>query len=63
MAFVKYILHTLDAQNENPWENKAVYLLYTELVLGKYCYHPTVHISMFSLVRQWVDRTHFIGFL
>ncbi|XP_052058683.1 E3 ubiquitin-protein ligase synoviolin B-like [Mytilus californianus] len=34
MAFVKYILHTLDAQNENPWENKAVYLLYTELVLG-----------------------------
>lgn len=35
MAFVKYVLHTLDAQNENPWENKAVYLLYTELVLGK----------------------------
>lgn len=34
MAFVKYVLHTLDAQNENPWENKAVYLLYTELVLG-----------------------------
>jgi hypothetical protein len=26
MAFVKYVLHTLDAQNENPWENKAVYL-------------------------------------
>ncbi|KAI0211733.1 E3 ubiquitin-protein ligase synoviolin B [Lamellibrachia satsuma] len=32
--FVKYILHTVDVQNENPWENKAIYLLYTELLLG-----------------------------
>ncbi|XP_061165270.1 E3 ubiquitin-protein ligase synoviolin-like [Saccostrea echinata] len=34
MTFMKYILHSIDLQNENPWENKAVYLLYTELVLG-----------------------------
>lgn len=34
MIIMKYILHTIDLQNENPWENKAVYLLYTELVLG-----------------------------
>ncbi|ELT95768.1 hypothetical protein CAPTEDRAFT_174092 [Capitella teleta] len=32
--FVKYILHGIDIQSENPWENKAVYLLYSELVLG-----------------------------
>ncbi|XP_033106835.1 E3 ubiquitin-protein ligase synoviolin B-like [Anneissia japonica] len=30
----KYILHSVDLQSENPWENKAVYLLYTELVMG-----------------------------
>ena len=31
----KYFLHTIDLQSENPWENKAVYLLYAEVVLGK----------------------------
>ena len=31
----KYILHTIDLQNENPWENKMVYLLYTDVVLGE----------------------------
>ncbi len=31
----KYILHTLDLRNAHPWENKAVYLLYTELVIGE----------------------------
>ncbi|XP_064600380.1 E3 ubiquitin-protein ligase synoviolin A-like [Liolophura sinensis] len=34
MTFMKYILHTIDLQSENPWENKAVYLLYTELSMG-----------------------------
>lgn len=34
LVFVKYVLHTVDLQSENPWENKAVYLLYTELFLG-----------------------------
>ncbi|KAK7104456.1 E3 ubiquitin-protein ligase synoviolin A-like isoform X1 [Littorina saxatilis] len=34
MTFIKYILHTIDMQNENPWDNKAVYILYTELVVG-----------------------------
>jgi E3 ubiquitin-protein ligase synoviolin len=34
LIFVKYILHAVDLQSENPWENKAVYLLYTELILG-----------------------------
>lgn len=31
---VKYILHTIDLQGENPWENKPVFLLYTELGIG-----------------------------
>jgi len=31
---VKYVLHTIDLRRENPWENKSVYLLYTELFLG-----------------------------
>lgn len=33
-VFVKYVLHAIDLHNENPWESKAVYLLYTELILG-----------------------------
>jgi E3 ubiquitin-protein ligase synoviolin len=33
-VFVKYVLHTVDLQSDNPWENKAVYLLYTEVFLG-----------------------------
>lgn len=33
--FIKYILHSIDLQSENPWDNKAVYMLYTELFTGK----------------------------
>jgi len=32
--FCKYFLHLIDLQSENPWENKAVYMLYVELVTG-----------------------------
>lgn len=32
--FLKYALHSYDLQSENPWENKAVFLLYSELVMG-----------------------------
>ncbi|XP_011496182.1 PREDICTED: E3 ubiquitin-protein ligase synoviolin A isoform X2 [Ceratosolen solmsi marchali] len=31
---VKYILHTIDLQRDNPWDNKPVFLLYTELIIG-----------------------------
>lgn len=31
---IKYVLHTIDLQRDNPWDNKPVYLLYTELVIG-----------------------------
>ncbi|KAH7971627.1 hypothetical protein HPB52_000656 [Rhipicephalus sanguineus] len=30
----EYFLHTMDLHSENPWENKAVYLLYTELIIS-----------------------------
>lgn len=33
---IKYALHTVDLNSENPWENKTVFLLYTELVMGMY---------------------------
>lgn len=35
MIFMKYIFYFIDLQNENSWENKAVYLLYIEFFLGK----------------------------
>ncbi|KAF4520930.1 hypothetical protein B566_EDAN008905 [Ephemera danica] len=31
---IKYVLHTMDLRSDNPWENKAVFLLYTELAMG-----------------------------
>ncbi|ESO96371.1 hypothetical protein LOTGIDRAFT_147275, partial [Lottia gigantea] len=34
MTLFKYILHSIDLQSINPWESKAVYLLYTELFMG-----------------------------
>lgn len=35
MVTVKYALHTYDINRENPWEDKAVFLLYAELAIGK----------------------------
>ncbi|XP_046793608.1 E3 ubiquitin-protein ligase synoviolin isoform X2 [Gallus gallus] len=32
--FIKYVLHSIDLQNDNPWDSKAVYMLYTELFTG-----------------------------
>lgn len=34
MVTVKYALHTYDIHRENPWEDKAVFLLYAELAIG-----------------------------
>ncbi|XP_056639572.1 E3 ubiquitin-protein ligase synoviolin [Diorhabda sublineata] len=31
---IKYGLHSIDLNSETPWDNKAVFLLYTELVMG-----------------------------
>ncbi|XP_055678712.1 E3 ubiquitin-protein ligase HRD1 [Lutzomyia longipalpis] len=31
---IKYFLHAMELRSESPWENKAVFLLYTELIIG-----------------------------
>lgn len=31
---IKYGLHSVDLNNETPWDTKAVFLLYTELIMG-----------------------------
>lgn len=31
---IKYTLHSTDLHRELPWEHKAVFLLYTELIMG-----------------------------
>ncbi|XP_067634311.1 E3 ubiquitin-protein ligase HRD1 isoform X2 [Eurosta solidaginis] len=31
---IKYVLHAAEMRTDIPWENKAVFLLYTELVIG-----------------------------
>uniref|UniRef100_A0A914XSC5 E3 ubiquitin-protein ligase hrd-1 n=1 Tax=Panagrolaimus superbus TaxID=310955 RepID=A0A914XSC5_9BILA len=31
---IKYLLHTHDLQQQHPWENKAVYMLYAELFIN-----------------------------
>ncbi len=33
-TLVKYVLHGIDLYSENPWENKAVFMLHTELFIG-----------------------------
>lgn len=31
---IKYVLHASELRSDTPWESKAVFLLYTELVIG-----------------------------
>lgn len=31
---IKYVLYIIDINSETPWDNKAVFLLYTELIMG-----------------------------
>lgn len=51
---MKYVLHTIDLQSENPWENKAVYMLYVELVTGwclklSYCAWISMQIGIVQI--------------
>ncbi|KAF7487945.1 E3 ubiquitin-protein ligase synoviolin [Sarcoptes scabiei] len=46
---MKYILHLIDLHNDAPWEDKAIYLLHTELIMGFLkltCYLIFVYIMM-----------------
>ncbi|XP_066602890.1 E3 ubiquitin-protein ligase synoviolin A isoform X2 [Prorops nasuta] len=50
---VKYILHTIDLHSENPWDNKLVFLLYTELIIASlkvilYVAFVTLMIKLFT---------------
>lgn len=36
---IKYILHMHDLRNVHPWENKAVYLLYSELLISVFVFY------------------------
>lgn len=31
---IKYVLHAAEMRSDAPWDNKAVFLLYTELIIG-----------------------------
>ncbi|XP_029197454.2 E3 ubiquitin-protein ligase synoviolin-like isoform X1 [Acropora millepora] len=44
---MKYVLHIIDLRSENPWDNKAVYLLYTELITG---FIKTILYSCFMVI-------------
>ncbi|CAG7717513.1 unnamed protein product [Allacma fusca] len=33
-TLAKYVFHLVDMQNETPWENKAVFVLHTEVIIG-----------------------------
>ncbi|KAG7202758.1 hypothetical protein KM043_009927 [Ampulex compressa] len=52
---VKYMVHTIDLQmNENPWDNKPVFLLYTEFIIGLlkvilYIAFVTMMVKLFTL--------------
>nr|CAG4641585.1 EOG090X03TK [Eurycercus lamellatus] len=47
MVTVKYALHTYDINRENPWEDKAVFLLYAELAIG---FIKVILYMMFMLI-------------
>ena len=34
-TMAKYVFHVIDMQNEAPWENKAVFVLHTEVIIGE----------------------------
>jgi E3 ubiquitin-protein ligase synoviolin len=55
---IKYALHTIDLNSENPWDNKAVFLLYTELVMGEsYKYHVThiIYTTTSIAIDAWIN--------
>lgn len=33
-SFIRYMLHTIDIQSTDPWENKGIYMLYMDLFLS-----------------------------
>jgi len=53
-TLIKYVLHSVDLHSETPWENKAVFMLYTELFIGfikvlLYVLFFTIMVRIFTL--------------
>ncbi|XP_050079349.1 E3 ubiquitin-protein ligase HRD1 [Anopheles maculipalpis] len=51
---IKYIFHAAELRSDTPWENKAVFLLYTELIIGftrvvLYVVFVTLMVKIFTL--------------
>lgn len=44
---IKYVLHAAEMRSDAPWDNKAVFLLYTELVIG---FVRVVHYIVFVII-------------
>jgi hypothetical protein len=40
---IKYVLHTIDLRDQNPWENKSMYIFYLELAVGTLSAPPHHH--------------------
>ena len=49
---VKYVLNSIDLHSENPWEGKAVCLLYSELILGFVKVDLSFHLIKFSVLQK-----------
>ncbi|VDN05052.1 unnamed protein product [Thelazia callipaeda] len=45
---IKYILHMHDLRNVHPWENKAVYLLYSELLIN--CLRSVLYVIFVAVM-------------
>lgn len=58
-TFIKYLLHTIDLNSENPWENKAVYMLYTELFTGTVYNDEVRHLHALLLIKHSISPLHF----
>lgn len=51
-TFIKYLLHTIDLQSENPWENKGIYMLYSDLVLG------LIRVALYLIFMSLMIKIH-----
>lgn len=47
-TFFKYVLHSIDLQSENPWENKGIFMLYGDLILG--FFRVVLYLTFMSLM-------------
>ncbi len=47
-TFFKYLLHSIDLQSDNPWENKGIFMLYGDLVLG--FFRVVLYLTFMSLM-------------